>query len=295
MLRLKRLLFSNATAVGIALGCTPFLLFAEETISEFPNVFTLSASWDSDDGNDYYFDADIGISDGHRLYFSAGMIEWPDDDQINPNLDPVNFLLGFENHPYIKIPLGVEYEYWGEDEEVTVDTLRGSVGYNTQYVYFEIQPQMRDFNIFFANDRKLDFSSKGFTLGIDINALDNVSVGFKYAEHDYNELALRFLRALAATRPLLAQYMRLRLINTIGLQDKIYTLDATCYFQSAEIGAYWLQSRSAIDDAVTDAYGANIGIYFLDDWSLDVQLGSQSTEGYSDEFNYGTVSLSYYY
>lgn len=266
---------------------------------DLPSVVTVSAGYDNDDASDFYIDANIGLFDGQRLLLSAGKINLSDDSTINSGFDPLNFLIGLQSGAQVSFPVGVELEYWGEDNDFEVEALRGSLGYNHKNFSLNVYPQIREFNIA-IRDRNLDFSSQGITLDLGLSFIEDVYFSLKYSKHNYSETEIELLKQLYQRNPFIANYIRIKLINTVGLQEEIYAMDGSYYFSWGEVGAYWLQSHSAIDEnLINNAVGVNIGVYVLEDWSVDLQVGTQYSddENLSDnyDFYFGTVSLSYFY
>ena len=110
----------------------PMVINAEEEIA-YPSVVTVSATYDSDDGHDYYLDANVGLPEGQRFILSVGKLKITTSDS-DQQLEPINALIGVSSNPQASVPLGVELEYWEEDTDikVSVNTLRGSVGYHAE-------------------------------------------------------------------------------------------------------------------------------------------------------------------
>lgn len=273
--------------------CCAFLITvanAEEYI-ELPTIVTLSATYDSDDGQDYYFDANIGLPSRQRIILSIGKLKIPTSDS-DQQLEPINALIGFSSDPSVSFPLGVELEYWEEDTDtkISVNTLRGSVGYNSESISLEFIPQIRQFK--FDVDRIVaqEFSSEGFTIGAGVTGVEDMIFSINYSKHYYSELLLEIAR-----RFLPQNFTRIKLINSVGFEDNIIMVDGSYYLDWGELGGYWFRSESAIDSAITYAYGLFTGLYMLDDWSLDFSLGTQATDGVESQFYYGTLGLSYYY
>ncbi|WP_455210463.1 hypothetical protein [Kaarinaea lacus] len=263
-------------------------LYAEPvTAAESVSIVTFSGTIDSDDGSDYYLDANIALPEQRRLILSVGQL-YIKSSESDRQIEPFTVLLGLESDYETRIPLSVELEYWDDQENVNVKTLRGSLGYQFETVNVSIKPQIREFN--FTGRVTRETSSEGFTVNVGAEFFENLYLFGEYGKHYYSQTLLDVAAIL-----LQYDYMRLKLINSVGFSDYIYTLGGSLYFAWGSLSGYGIQSVSAIDQTKTYSYGGTVEVDVLQDFSLGLSVGTQAYEREYPDFVYGTVALSYFW
>jgi hypothetical protein len=251
------------------------------------SVVTVSGTTDSEDGSDYYLDANMALTEQRRLILSIGQL-YIKSSESDREIQPYTVLLGMESDYEAKIPIGVEVEYWDDNDSVNVKTLRGSLGYQFDAINVAIKPQIREFN--FTARVKRESSSEGFSVNVGAELLEKFYLYGEYGKHYYSQILLDYAEILLGF-----DYVRLKLVNSIGFSDTIYTLGGSVYLSRASLSGYWIQSVSAIDQTRTYSYGGTEDIDLLQDFSLGFSLGAQSTEQDYPDFLFGTLALSYYW
>ena len=263
-------------------------MHAAQADSDSVSVATVSGTWDSDDGSDYYLDATIALPHERRLIVSLGQLVIKSSDTDN-SIEPITALLGLESDFDSTIPLGVELQYWDDQENITVKTLRGTVGYQFKKANVLFKPQIRQFN-FDGNRANLEFSSEGYAVNLGGELGDSVYVYGEYSKHYYSEQLLRLSDFL-----LLFDYIRLKLVNSVGFSDQIYNLGGSVYFNWGNLNVYWLRSVSALDSSNTISFGGGMEVDLVDNVSMGLSVGAQDTDRDDSGFYYGTLLLSYYW
>ncbi|KPJ90085.1 MAG: hypothetical protein AMJ53_14920 [Gammaproteobacteria bacterium SG8_11] len=277
------------TIAGVLFAVLVLPLYAEtETGSDSISLVTLTVTADSDDGSDYFLDANIALANQRRLILSVGQL-YIKSSETNQQIEPYTVLVGLESEFDAKMPLGVELEYWDDQEHVNVKTLRGAVGYQFEKVNILIKPQIREFNFTTVRTTR-EYSSEGFTVNIGAEFLDNLYLYGEYGKHYYSSTLLNIAEFLLAL-----DYVRLKLVNSVGFADDIYSLGGSLYLSWGSLSGYWLQSVSAIDQTNTYSYGGTVEVDLLQQLSLGLSLGTQSYERDDPEFVFGTLALSYYW
>lgn len=271
-----------------ALLLAAFFVLPAFADSDEISVVTLSATGDSDDGRDYFLDANIALTDQRRLVFSVGQL-YIKSSETNREIEPYTLLLGLESGYDAKIPLGVQLEYWNDQENINVKTLRGVLGYQFEKVNVLFKPQIREFNYTGARITR-EFSSEGFVINIGAELSENFYLYGEYGKHYYSEILLDVAEILIGF-----DYARLKLVNSVGFADYLYTLGGDLYFSWGSLSGYGIQSVSAIDQSKTYSYGVVLETDVLDNYSLGLSVGTQAYERDYPDFMYGTLSLSYYW
>ena len=260
-----------------------------DPVADSISVVTVSGTGDSDDGSDYYLDASFALPHKRRLILSLGQL-YIKSSESDQTIEPFTALLGVETGFDAKIPLGIEFEYWDDQENIEVKTLRGSIGYEFKKMSVSIKPQIRQFNFNRANLLFREFSSEGFTVNIGAEALEDLYLYADYSKHYYSELLLR-----VAEVALPNDLARLKLLNSVGFADHVYRLGGSLYLSWGSLGGYWIQSVSAIDQSNAYSYGGTVEVDVFEQFSLGISLGAQSAEQDYPDFIYGTLALSYYW
>lgn len=283
--------------------------FAEQS-PELPSVVTFTSATDSDNGSEFYLGTDVALADGQRLSLVAGKINLGSQNQFNSGLDPLDYAIGFNSNPGKTFPVGIEYEFWGEEGEFTIQALRGTLGYNHKWFSVSASPQSREFELYFQDGRKLKFSSKGYSVKLDIQGVKNVLVSLGYTKNDYDLTVFQLLSALARRETdVLRRLLGLTALYVIGqrlqsaasFDDRIYNAGVNYYFSWGDVGAYWIRSRSVIKDPDTgdqifrQSYGVTTTVDLTADWSLGLQLGTQSFSNDNSTLTSGSALLSYYW
>lgn len=258
-----------------------------ETDSDSISIVTFSGTKDSDDGSDYYLDANIALPEQRRFILSIGQL-YIKSSESGRQIEPYTVLLGIASNIEAKIPLGVEFEYWDDQENVNVKTLRGALGYQFGKINISVKPQIREFN--FTGRVTREASSEGFTINAGAEFFENLYLYGEYGKHYYSQALLDFADIL-----LQFDYVRLKLVNSVGFSDHIYTLGGSLYFAWGSLSGYGIQSVSAIDQTKTYSYGGTVEVDVLQDFTLGLSMGTQAYERDYPDFLYGTVALSYYW
>ncbi len=259
-----------------------------EADSNAISVITLSAGSDSDDGSDYYLDANIALPEHRRLVLSLGQL-YVKSSETNREIQPYTALLGLESDYDSKIPLGVEFEYWDDQENINVKTLRGALGYQLENINVLFKPQIREFN-YTGTRLTREFSSEGFSINIGAEFLEKLYLYGEYGKHYYSQILLDYAEILLSF-----DYARLKLVNSIGFSDHLYTLGGNLYFSWGSLSGYGIQSVSAIDQTKTYSYGGTVEVDVLSNFSLGLSMGTQAYERDYPDFLYGALVLSYYW
>ena len=264
-------------------------LYADsDTVSDAVSVVTISGTADSEEGSDYYLDANIALPEQRRLVLSLGQL-YIKSSETGREIQPYTVLLGLESDYEAKIPLGVEFEYWDDQENINVKTLRGTLGYQIDNIIALFKPQIREFS-FTGGRVTRETSSEGFAINVGAEFLGNFYFYGEYGKHYYSQLLLDYAEILLAF-----DYMRLKLVSSVGFSDYLYTLGGSYYLSWGSLSGYWIQSVSAIDQTRTFSYGGTLEFDVMQNFSLGLSLGTQSYEREDPEFLYGTLALSYYW
>jgi hypothetical protein len=288
MIRITTLLLTPAAGLMAAFFMSP-LLAESETAADSISVVTASATADRDDGSDYFLDANMALPHQRRLILSLGQL-YIKSSESDQTIEPFTALLGVETEFDAKIPLGMEIEYWDDQENIDVKTLRGTLGYEFDKANISIKPQIREFNFNRAGLLFREFSSEGFTLNLGVQALDSLYLYGEYSKHYYSDLLLR-----VAEVALPNDLARLKLLSSVGFADHVYQFGGSIYLTWGSLSGYWIRSVSAIDQTKTYSYGGTVEFDVFDQFSLGLSLGTQSAEEDYPDFVYGTLALSYYW
>ena len=286
MIRVDRIFIIPAAWFSAALFILPVYADSPAQAGSI-SVVSISGTTDSDDGSDYCLDANVALPEQRRLILSLGQL-FIKSTETGRVIEPLTGLIGLETDSEAKIPLGVELEYWDDQESINVKTLRGTLGYRFDKVDITFKPQFREFN--FNAKVTRESSSEGFSVNIGAQMLGNVYVYGEYGKHYYSQILLDFADLILGF-----DYARLKLVNSVGFSDYIYTLGGSVYLAWGGLSGYWIHSVSAVDQSNTYSYGATVDIDILRDFSLGISLGTQTTEQEYADFVYGTLALSYYW
>lgn len=289
MIRVTEIVASAAAGILAAVFTVPACADApSDSQPDSLSIVTLSATADSEDGSEYYLDANIAVAHQRRLILSLGQL-FIKSSETAQSIEPVTALVGLETDFDATIPLGLEYQYWDDQENINVKTLRGTLGYQFDKVDVTFKPQIREFN-FIGERVRRESSSEGYTLHLGGQALDNVYLYGEYGKHYYAQSLLNLAQVL-----LLFDYARLKLVNSVGFSDYIYTLGGSWYFNWGSVSGFWVDSVSALDRTNTYNYGGTAEFDVAQTVSLGMTLGTQSTERDDPDFFYGTLTVSYYW
>lgn len=256
-----------------------------------PSVASIETGVDSEGGVDYFADLDLAVIAGHRLVATAGRSHSPSD---LADIDTWSLLLGVESNPLRTISGGLEYAYWGDAGELTVDALRASLAYNAPDWRLKVSPQYRAITLETTGTtprRRSDFDvdSMGLALAIRYHGIRHWFFSAGYRIYGYS----RDVGALTNNRRAIFIFSPATLELASSFEDSRLSLGAGHAFASSTLSIEWLRSRSAVDNEVINIASLLGSLDVSRDITLRLRIGGQENPVDSDIIIFSDLAVSY--
>jgi hypothetical protein len=198
-------------------------------------------------------------------------------------LNPDFWSLGFASDPLNSLSLDFSYDYWGTDDDLTIEGLRLSISYNAEDFSLSLIPQQRSVR-FYLRDWV-----RPYLAYVDVDSED-IGIAFSYyGLTDWILSAEYFHYRYAADLTVLAEDFRALLIfplTTLELASGLYShhvsVSATRLHALGEIGCQWFHATSAVDGSHADVAALYTSVELSPEWMLRLQGGMQQVD-YADD------------
>lgn len=270
-----------------------FLLFLSLTVpvlseaaDTLPTQINLEKGWDSEQGRDYFIDADINLG-GPRLSIGYG----ESDSQYEATvLDTTTRQFSFSSNPLSDISTSMGYSEWGQEGEINIRSYRLDFVFNTGNWSLSVGPQTRDIEVhtLLMFIPVIDMDSNGTNLGISYYGA-RWNIGLNYSEHDYSRNV-----AILATDPRLGLiFSPVTMEHAYGFEKNRISTDFGYLLNWGSMGMDYLHSVSAVDDSVSTATAIYMRYKIDNNWNISLR-GGQSDNSFSmQKTTFATLGLGY--
>jgi hypothetical protein len=262
-----------------------------------PSYLGVDMGADEDGGRNVYLDLDLTLPGDARLLLAAGESRTSGD---STDITTRSYLIGFGSDPLAPLSAGVEFEHWGDEGDFVSDTWRLNLGLNGERWSLNVRLQERTHTLYTDPDptcllcppvrSHYEIDSSG--AGIDAAYYSDGPWSFNasYMEHDYDRDVSNFSRHPRFFSLFFAP-TTLDLAN--GFQDHQYSFGVSYARAWGALSVDWLESVSAVDDAVTHVHTLSFSKPFAERWRLRLHAGRQVDEDTGDSLVFGGLGLTY--
>lgn len=256
-----------------------------------PSSIRVDAGLDSEGGQSYFFDVDYGLKSGYRVFAGVGATRQENEDVV---LETRNYLLGFASDPLDPFNLALEYDYWGKENDLIVQGVRGTMELNYRGWVITARPRLRAIRVYFTGPiakvrPNLDINSTGYDVRLGYQGFETWQLGVSYGRNAYSWDVTR-----------LDEDPRLGLILSPVALDLAYTFeksraggDLTYFFSKSSIGLTAYRSVSAVDRADTDVGILSLTYDLGRHWTVYLNGGAQTDSVSERTIGFGSTGLGY--
>lgn len=256
------------------------------------STLTVETGWDSEAGSDYYIEADLSSETGPQLLLAAdSSVSATSTSETTTN----SYLMGLYNNPAKALEFGVDYEYWGNSDELVTNTVRATLGWHRDNLSIRLRPQYRNITLYTRQlammNRRLSVDTSSTGLGIQFRYYRMspliLSVGHLRNHYDAN------LSGLATG--LLPRYIfsPTTLDLAYGFERDRSYVDISVDFKYAKPGVEWWQSRSAVDNSEVTVYTAYASKRLSKSWKMRLEAGRETSGNTTDDIAIAGLGFSY--
>jgi len=264
-----------------------------ETNVGYSGYINFGLGWDSEKSNDYFLDLEVDFPSQLQLLFSASLYK---SDVGFISSESKNYLLGLFNDPDEIVILGLEYDYYKEQNIYTIDTFRLTTGINVGDWALKVMPQRRLINGEFSIlNRTPNGTSSGLGGEIEYTGAENWFFELAYQKFQYKGNAL--FDILMGKRPSPKDNLLARKRTVLaGIEDNRWAISANYGFDWGTMSLDWTRSVGVTKSAgIAFVYTFAISKYITDSFSLDLDLGSLSVSNDNEYLIFSSLSLTYYW
>lgn len=250
-----------------------------------------------DDSAGYAVDLDVNLdATGKRfrmvLSQSADTSESADDSE--QNLDSKSYSFGLSSNPANPVEFSANYEDWGQDDTFSIGTLSGTVRFNSTDWSFGLTPYLRNIDITRTNPsgraNNVSFDSQGLSVDLGFYGFERFFIHGRYINYNYSEDVSKLD---VSSRPSLFLFFTPAALSfSQGLEDSALSVAVDYSFNPVTVGIELSQSRSAVDDSLSNATSFSLT------WPLSHKWGATTGGGWlnqenQDEIRFFSGSLHY--
>lgn len=286
----------NLATIGL-LGCWVLSVQAEsewDFLAQLPaeSEAGISLGTDSASGTNRLVYAALAAPANTRFDLALGdSLQTSDQAELNTSF----FSAGLTSDPLAKFNLGVSYESWGNDDSLTIDSWRWSLGFNADYYSLNLRLHRRSIELLSARrspnqtQQRVAVNSNGAGVALDYFGKAGWSFSAGFDLYDYSEDLTRLSADPHANVFFSPDTLRL----ASGLDDNRIRLSASYFFHDQPLGLEWQRSVSTVDDSRSTATSVFTSYELSSAWRLDLQGGWQNVDYNSDVIFFGNLGLGY--
>lgn len=272
------------------------IFFTNVNSATLPSFGSTTFGFD-DYSNRYTIDLNLNMDEtGNRFSF---MLSQSTDisetaDQSNQNLDSKSYSLGFGSTPGAPVEFSANYEDWGKSNTFSVDSLSGTVRFNTSDWSFGITPYLRYMDIEGRNrggqEKNINVDSQGLLLDLSFSGFTRFFIYGRYINYRYSEDVSKL--DTSRRSGLLSFFTPATLSFAQGLEDSALSLAVDYSFNPMTLGVELSQSRSAVDDSVANTTTFSLIWPISSQWDAATEGGWLSQED-TDDIQFFSGSIHY--
>jgi len=266
----------------------PATVLAEDDLSIFqyiPNYLSVDYGLDNDHGKDMFVFANLGLTLKDRLLFAVGR-QTETVSRSEETLDNKTYLLGYNYLPYSLIQIGVEYEYWGDSDKVTIDSFRAVLAFNAGKFAIRVTPEFRKIKVNNQSgcDEDIDSGSARIDLSIDVD--EKYSLNTSYVSYDYSNNLTELGNCVASSEQLEVESR----IDSVA-DDTQIAVGLDHYSDDETFGTSLSQAKTALFSEKYETLSFYASTDRYDDWTLTATTGiTKNTDDSSTMFIKGTIT-----
>lgn len=251
---------------------------------------TAEAGVDGEGSQETSLDLDLALARGERLRLFAGTSSYASDDT---RIDVDTLRLGLASDPLNPVAFDVEYEWWGNRDDIEIGAWRLGVTWSGARWSARALWESREIRLFtqgvFAPIRPfVDFDSDGWELALTYSTLEAWDFTVSRREIDYSAQVGKLSTARLAPYVFTATAFGLG----SGLLESHTGLEAVRYFAQGSVAFTWERTDSAVDGSHSHSLAVAWSQALDDAWTLTARVGQFDAAG-GDGTPFGSVALSY--
>ncbi len=253
-----------------------------------PNYLSIDYGLDNDHGRSTFIFANLGLTARDRLLFGVGKQE-ETVSRSEEALDNKTYLLGYNYLPYSLAQIGIEYEFWGDNDKVTTDSLRITLAINVAKFAVVLTPEFRKIKVNNDSQCDEDIDSRSTRIDLSLEISEQYSVRTSFASFNYSG-------NLAELGNCVSNAERLEIVSRIDsvANDKEVSVGLDYFDNTETYGAVLSQSRTALLSQDSKTLSLSASTDRFDDWTLTVAAGA--TENIDDSSTlFVTGTITYYW
>lgn len=268
------------------------LILLLKALTPQANEIGLSYSNDSNSTQSSLLDISFDMGEQTQLYMGGGESIIKDS---SGEITTTSYNIGLGGIGNEQFDYDVGYAFWGNTNELTTETFNLSLSLYTQDWKFTIRPELQQIVLYTKGSRKqINIDGSGFYNSIEYFGFDTIEFFYAHSSYHYN-------RNLAILNTRLAD---LFFSNTSLLLSGSFIEkrdQAEIAFNLAKYN--WLPKRAAvsysqsliaIDKSHSETIALNLRFSLSKNIELELEGGKISPE-FSNNLNYGVISLRYQY
>ena len=261
----------------------------------YSGYISLGFGWDSEDSNDYFVDLEVDLPSQIQFLFSANL--YKSDVDFNAD-ESKNYVVGLFNDPDEFWILGLEYDYYKEQNLYTIDAFRLTAGVNLGGWALKLIPQRRLINgEFRILNRMLTLAGTSTGYGGEVEYIGHDSWNLQLAYHKYqyegNELFDRLLDLKPSQDNILLDRKRSILA---GIEDNRWTFSTNYLFEWGSVGFDWVRSVGiGVSADIAFIYMLSVSTFVTESLAIDLDVGSLTVSNDNDYLIFSTLSLTYFW
>ena len=238
---------------------------------------SLEFSGDSNKGRQSALALDLYLFKNTLLYLSGGSSRIVDEDNNEEEKTSTNFNLGVVSDPNALFSGGLEYDFWGLKDDLTVKTLRVPLAIKLKDWRFALTPGSGEVElptvVILSQPRTFSSEVTSLSYQISYSGLKNWLFKIGGANYEYEE------NVSALSGPIISLFFSDSTISLAsGLLERSFNLGLKYSFTDFDFGFMASQSESAFDNQVYNQGQIDIEYFVNEEWSLMGFLGSTRPE-----------------
>ena len=254
-------------------------------IQFIPNYLSIDYGLDNDHGKSTFFFANLGLTTKDRLIFGVGKQEETVSGS-DETLDNRTYLLGYNYLPYALAQIGAEYEFWGDNDKVAIDSFRINLAVSVQKFAIVVTPEFRRIKVDNDSQCDEDIDSRSAKIDLSLEVSEKYTINTSYVSFDYSDNLTELGNCVLVSERLEIESRIDSVANdeelTVGFDYFENTVTYGVELSTAKTALFSQDSKTLTLVASTDRY---------DDWTLTARAGAtENTDGSSTLFITGTVT-----
>ncbi len=275
-----------------AIHLTLFLTLTLHTFTTQAGEAGLSYSSDSNSTQSSLLNVSFNATAQTQLYLGGGESVIKDD---SGEITVTSYNIGLSSIVDEQIDYDIGYSYWGNNNEISTETVHLSLSLYTQDWKFTIRPELQQIVLFTKNlRRQVDIQGNGFYSSIEYFGFDTISFFYARSNYSYNRnLTLLNTRLADLFFSNTALLLSGSFIEKRDQAEVAFNLSGNNVLPK-RIAVSYSQSLIAIDKSHSKTLAVSLRFNLSRNIELELEGGEVRPE-FSNKLNYAVVSIRYKY